>query len=1049
MIRNQGTLGRGVNKFNLTFSGEIVAGHDPAEVRSRFGKLYAIDDPVRLDRFFSGETVILRRDMERKEAARCYHELHLLGAVAALVKVTTSDKVNAIVNSPANAKAKAPANTKAAIQRTTGSTRSAGAPVVSSKTLPRNSAKHVRTSTARPATVNGNRLQRAAYSGEKHATSQGARDAVDIAAAIKARKQASQRAAAELAAQQQAAQERQQQRLQQENRRLAEEAAAQHAAEEAEARRSAAEEEARRAAELAAIRQREAEAAAEAAAAKQRKAEEAARKAAEEAAVKQRQAAEAARKKAEKAEARRKAAAAEAQRKAQRKQEKDERARQKAAEAARRKAELEAQQRQAEENARRSAEQAELERREAEEDARLQAELAAIKRQEDEAAARLRAELEQKAREATAQAERIKQEAQQRQEEAQRKSADRRRAAAQALAKRQLQRNEQASLPRPATARNKSTLELPPRAPKPAETPVIPPRKRQPGEPNLYQLRPFRANEEVRSRAGRAQQLRRRSYAIGIVALAALLLALGNYLQRTVEPAITGARAAAVPPHQGPVLLVGDTLLFHDRAGNSTNVVSLRELQLAALEPPLAFDSEGALYARGRLAGSGPDDTALQLLHCEPPITACREFSAELGEYSIDAFVLNPVDGSLLLADTHAGLLLKAGRDGKILASTTLSLPPQPVLQLHGGLLLINSAEAPALSVLRYEDKVFGQQLDEILLLPPSATDAEQLRIGNFLWSGDAWWISLRHRETGAERLYRFDDAWNYINEVRLPQFTDALQLTAWGTRTLVSDAQHLAMERFNAEGAAEANFVSRTLDTLKSAQQRRFGLSNTAWHSGLLLCAIVAALGLGLGYLSTLRGLVYNTRRESGAEPIDGYADALQWIDPTAYRAKALRRRTVSYCLLVLGILSLAIALSVSAAQLAALLVALSGPLLALLWLGRKPIGNLGILDERLVLVDHNGMYHIAGGSRIQHCGPFLCIDDVLVFVGTQGLPAFSPVQVQQQVKPLALGGVKVDRRTVLVKLIQSRHPLAVGASAILGAAAAALLLLSLQGIY
>jgi hypothetical protein len=1032
MIRNQGTSGREVNKFNLTFSGEIIAGHDPAEVKLRFGKLYSIDDPVRLNRFFSGETVILRRNLERKEAARCYHELHLLGAIAALVKVTTSDKVNELVDAQATTPPQTQDQTQAKAKRTVAASKPAAARSVNGKSPPNRAGKSARTPSIRHTAA----IQRTARPVSPNAVARTpdkeSRDSVDIAAAIKARKLASQRAAAEQAAQQKAALEEQQRRAQQEEARLAAEAAAQRAAQEAEEQRRLAEEEARQAAELAAARQREAEEAArkaaEEAAIKQRKDEEAARKAAEETAAKQRKAEEEAQKKAAKAEARRKAAEQEAQRRAQRQREKAERARQKAEAEARRKAELEALRRQAEEDARRKAEQAEL---------------------------------EQKAREAAAQAERIKHEAQQRQAEAQRESANRRRAAAQALAEQQAQRSTQndnsdtvtdaatAAAPRPVKARVHTPSKVAKATNQHAETTEIHPRKRQPGEPNLYQLRPFRANEAVRSRAQRALRHRRGSYIVGVVALAVLVLALANYLQRTVEPVIDGARAVAVAAHEGPVLLAGETLLFHDRAGNSTTATTLGELKLAALEPPLAFDGDGVMYARGRLASTVPNDSSLQLLRCDPPLTACRELSAELRNRNIDTFVLNPVDGSLLLVDVQAGRLLKADRDGKILATATIALPPQPVLQLHGGLLLINSATGPALSVLRYEDKAFGQQLDEILLLPPAIADADQLRVGNFLWSGDAWWIVLRNRESGGERLYRFDDAWNYISEVALPPTTSALQLTAWGTKTLVSDAQHLAMERFNAEGAAEANFVSATLDKMKTAQQRHLGLSNTAWHSGLLLCAILAVLGLGLGYLNTLRGLVYNARRESGAEPIDGFANSLQWINPAAHRATTLRRRTIRYCLFALGALVLATALQVTQTQMAALLIALSGPLLALLWLARQSAGHLGLLDERLVLVDHYGMYHIAGGSRIQHCGPFLCIDDVLVFSGTRTLPAFSPAQVQQQVKPLAQSGVKVDYRTVLVKLLQSRHPLAVGALAILGAVTAAGFLLSLQGIF
>jgi hypothetical protein len=36
-----------VNKFNLTFWGEILPGKDPQQVKLRFAKLFGIDDPER------------------------------------------------------------------------------------------------------------------------------------------------------------------------------------------------------------------------------------------------------------------------------------------------------------------------------------------------------------------------------------------------------------------------------------------------------------------------------------------------------------------------------------------------------------------------------------------------------------------------------------------------------------------------------------------------------------------------------------------------------------------------------------------------------------------------------------------------------------------------------------------------------------------------------------------------------------------------------------------------------------------------------------------
>jgi hypothetical protein len=142
-----------------------------------------------------------------------------------------------------------------------------------------------------------------------------------------------------------------------------------------------------------------------------------------------------------------------------------------------------------------------------------------------------------------------------------------------------------------------------------------------------------------------------------------------------------------------------------------------------------------------------------------------------------------------------------------------------------------------------------------------------------------------------------------------------------------------------------------------------------------------------------------------------------------------------------------LAVGLGVTAIQLAALLVALSGPAVALALLRRSPMGHIGVLLRELVLVDHAGTYHLGSGARIQHRGNLLMIDDVLVFTGNRLLPAFDQAQIASRVAPLVKAGARVDRKTVLVKLLQSRHPFARGAMAVLLALLAAAVLLSLPG--
>jgi hypothetical protein len=1065
-----------VNRFNLTFSGEILAGQDPARVKLRFGKMFAIDDPTRLERFFSGETIILRRNLERKDAAQYYHELHLLGVAAALVKVTTREAAAAIASSPVSAK-------KTAIATTTQSN-GTSAQSKSSQALPKISEQTWAVRSAVPAGKSKNRNTRAT---KKLVVQKGQTVAqperTDLAAKIKASKQESLRLATQKKTMEAAA------LAEQKRQSAAAEARRQEMA--AVRVRQAEEEEARRQAE---IKRQDEEAAAkqEALATEARRVagEEAARKEAERARLQQQAAEEAARKKAQKVAAKRKAAEEAALRKARREQQKAERARLRAEENARRKeaqrrAELEEQKRrEAEQEARRKAaleearrreaeaeetrrkaELAELRRREAEEDARLQAELEAIKRREAAEAARLQGELEEKARQARAEAARIKAEAQRQQAEAQNKSAERRRAAAQELAAhREVKRRDQSAGTPPvqtqqtagkrARSRLTTHLEVPLR--KTAQTTRADApgqRKRQPGEPNLYRLRPFRNTDEVRSRTLRAQQRMRQGYTLGTVALVAALIVGATSLMRAAPPVVTGARAVAVDPHSGPVLLAADSLLFHDRAGVSTNEVQLQKLGVNALEPPLAFDGSGALFAFGRLADDNSTEPSgngtLQLLRCDLPNSKCQQVSSQLKDQRADAFVINSLNGVVLLADSSAGLLLKIDREGQLLAQASVTLPAHPVLQLHTGLLLVNGSEGPAISVFRYEDSSFGKQLDEILLLPPAAQQAEQTRVGDFLYSGGAWWVLLQNPKSGSTGLYRFDDEWNFLDEVSLQDGAGPLQLANWGKKTLINDPRRSTIQRFNAQGKAEVPFVSTQLDAVIDSHQQGARRAGLVWRGGLLLCAVAAVLGLGFGYLQGLRRLVYSSRRGQGAEPVDDHAQALHWIDPLPNRAALLRLRGISYGLLALGIVLLAVAQSVSVWQLASLLLVLSGPAVALILLSRQAVGHIGILGDQLLLVDHSGMYHMAGGSRVQYRGPFLSIDDVVVFCGSRLLPAFSLAQVQKEVRPIALGGVRVDRNTLMVRLLQCRHPLALGALAILTAAGAAILLLCLQSLF
>ena len=67
-------------------------------------------------------------------------------------------------------------------------------------------------------------------------------------------------------------------------------------------------------------------------------------------------------------------------------------------------------------------------------------------------------------------------------------------------------------------------------------------------------------------------------------------------------------------------------------------------------------------------------------------------------------------------------------------------------------------------------------------------------------------------------------------------------------------------------------------------------------------------------------------------------------------------------------------------------------------------------------------------------------------MFTGNRLWPVFEQPVVQTRVLPLARRGIRVDRQTVLVKLLQCRHPLARAASALVAGLSLAIALAAFQ---
>ncbi|PLW69737.1 hypothetical protein [Pseudohalioglobus lutimaris] len=965
-----------MNKFNLTFRGEVLPGKDPDKARAGFAALFDIQDPERLEQFFSGKTIILRRNLERKAAAEYYLKLNQLGLEAELVKPGPENDVESTETTQQSGAPQDAAGRKAQKK--------------SDKRLPtrKQGAQDSRTSGAEK-----QRRKREALAQLQHAAAQ--------------RKEA--------------AAERERQHIAEQ---LAKEQATKRAAEETARKLARAEAERQRKAEETALKKAEAEAE------RQRKAEETARKKAEAEAERQRKAEETARKKAK--------AEAEQQRKAE--------------ETARKKAEAEAeQQRKAEETARKKAEAEAEQQRKAEETARKKAEAerqrkleeTARKKQKAEAAARRKSE-------ADAQQQRRPDAACQSTGAAtgKRPSTAKPTAHTSALEEKAIEAGARALAGTPSlkrtTARVKSRLELPRRN----DTVRSGGNNNPPGSPNPYRLLPFRSTTEIRQRSTIAAQQSRRGVLMGCIALAMLLMLLGRFLSLNPATPPQGPSAIAASSAGNLVILAGDTLLLHNRAGVPTESLRAETLALRDLSGPIAFDLQGDLLIGARAAGT--DSSPRAMWRCKLDERSCQPVTEPQFSPPPTALTMNSLTGEWFIAAEER--LSKLGSDGELRAKLELPLPTQPTLRLDSGLLFMNSAQAPAISVFRYEDKAFGQQLDEILLLPPPALQREQTRVGDFIRNGDFWWVNMHNPDTETAGLYLFDRDWTFIRELPRGAVLGQGQLVNWGERVLLFSDQQESVLRFSRLGQTEVPLQSESLAQLIDQASGQLTWTTLAWQATLLLLLLSSLGGFSWAYLQSTRALVYSSRPTHGAPPLDDVAEDIHWLQSAPHRTRQWRQRNIAWAALAIACLIVLIGLGVSLVQLMAAATALAGFAVALQIMLRSEPEHAGLLAEQLVLADHREMYHLATGPRIHYRGPFVVVDDVIIFTGNKWFPGLHQQQVKRELEPRVTAGVRVDRKTIAVKLLQSRHPvaksgIAIAVGAILGALFLAISFLPWQG--
>lgn len=95
------------NTFEVVFNGEVIEGNDVAQTRANIGKLFNADE-AKIERLFSGNSVVIKKDLDEATANKYVGAFKKAGAVAVVRDAAASEEI--VVTAPVSEPAAAPVN---------------------------------------------------------------------------------------------------------------------------------------------------------------------------------------------------------------------------------------------------------------------------------------------------------------------------------------------------------------------------------------------------------------------------------------------------------------------------------------------------------------------------------------------------------------------------------------------------------------------------------------------------------------------------------------------------------------------------------------------------------------------------------------------------------------------------------------------------------------------------------------------------------------------------------------------------------------------------
>ncbi len=318
-----------------------------------------------------------------------------------------------------------------------------------------------------------------------------------------------------------------------------------------------------------------------------------------------------------------------------------------------------------------------------------------------------------------------------------------------------------------------------------------------------------------------------------------------------------------------------------------------------------------------RLTNDRPLEVAVGdggLMRCQLGGLQCQRFSeAALDLGRAFSLYFDEKTDEVYLSDTSRHTVRKFNSEGQQLASRSDGFRFPNRLLLKDEQLVVADTNHHTVHMVSSKTETFAETLDQMNVIPYEARQQKEIWPYALLPVADKWWLTNLETDMSYGGVYIFDQEWNYLWRLDLPDHADPLDLVDYNSRVLINDYYQGAIYQFDYFGERLEDFAPAPIGALlQTRMARREQYQQIETYLGWSFAAFLT-IAFVVAFLLTGRQKVVQKPISAAEQQLDVSAPDIVWLQPNTNTIRRLKWLGGVVVLLILTALALTLVIDKS----------------------------------------------------------------------------------------------------------------------------------------